>query len=202
MFNRRTWIDTFVVDLTRMANEPMEAILANINVAYEAAVKTYDLSNAEKFVVSGKNKTPMGRKLSWSMVQRSPKSVTLKLYVSKRPVSIKDLFVRPNLSQDTTGANRQPVYVTCRKTVTIAVPKGFIWNGSIFMRLGEEYSEWRWSSRQREYKEKIINAKPFLIKSGADVSPALMLGEVKREVIDAAVEVFSGSIDGTGKNSK
>ena len=120
MFNRRTWIDTFVVDLTRMANEPMEAILANINVAYEAAVKTYDLSNAEKFVVSGKNKTPMGRKLSWSMVQRSPKSVTLKLYVSKRPVSIKDLFVRPNLSQDTTGANRQPVYVTCRKTVTIA----------------------------------------------------------------------------------
>lgn len=189
MFNRRTWIDTFVVDLTRMANEPMEAIFANINMAYEAAVKTYDLSNAEKFVVSGKNKTPMGRKITWSMLRRSPTSVTLKLFVSKKPLSIRDLYVRPSLDHDTTGRNRQPVFVTCRKSKTIEVPDGFIWNGTVFMRTGD-------------WDKPITSAKSFLIKAGADVSPARMLGEVKQEVVEAVLGVFSEAVDNAGKNGK
>lgn len=171
------------LDLSAMANEPIEAVIANTEQAYHAAVDVFDVQSSQTFVSSGRSVAPMGRKIS-----ASKNGVKITLVVSPKPLHINDLDVRPGLSNDTTGANRQRVTVSGRKSTVIEAPRGFIWNGSVFMR--------------RKDSRKIDNAKAFLIKAGADPSPARMLGECAEEVSSAAVAVLSEAIDNAGKNSK
>jgi hypothetical protein len=175
-------LQTLPLDISAMAGEPLERVAAVAGAAYQEAVHAYDAGTSQAFVASGKSVAPMGHR-----VKVSTSGVTLTLAVGTTPLSISSLDVRPGLGVATTGNNRQPVRVTGKKSLTVDVPRGFIWNGGVFMR--------------RENLRKIDNAKPFLIKAGADPSPARMLWESQREVVEAATSIFLGAID-AGKNRK
>lgn len=175
-------LNTLPLDISAMANEPLERVVAVAEAAYQDAVHTFDRETSQAFVASGKSVAPMGHR-----VKVSTSGVTLTLAVSPKSISISELDVQPGLEVDTTGNNRQPVRVTARASKTVEVPRGFVWNGSVFMR--------------RENSRKIDNAKPFLIKAGADPSPAAMLGTTQDAVAAAAVSVFTEAVDGR-KNSE
>lgn len=177
-------LNTLPLDLSRMADEPIEAVIARAEDAVAAAVGVFDTRNAQNFVASGKSNAPMGH-----TIIASKSGVTIRLAVSSRPLSIRDLRVRPGLGSPTTGSRRAAVHVMGRVGKDIEVPRGFIWNGSVFMRDATG--------------RKIANAKTFLIKSGADPSPARMLGEAQDDVAAAALAVLSEAIDGIqGKDNQ
>ena len=169
---------TLPLDLSRMADGPIEAVIARAENAAVAAVDVFDTRSAQNFVTSGKAFAPMGH-----TIKASKSGVTLKLAVSSRALSIKDLRVRPGLGSPTTGSRRTAVHVMGRVGKDIEVPRGFIWNNSVFMR-------------RDATGRKIENAKAFLISSGADPSPARMLGEAQGDVASAALESLSEAIDG------
>lgn len=181
---KKSRLQTLPVDLSRMAGEPVDAVIARAEEAAAASVSVFDTRNAQNFVTSGKASAPMAH-----TVRASDSGVTIRLVVSSRPLSIRDLRVRPGLDSPTTGSRRTAVRVMGRVGREIEVPRGFIWNGSVFMR--------------DAVGRKISNAKSFLIKSGADPSPARMLGESQDDVAAAALAVLSEAVDGVqSKNNQ
>lgn len=177
-------LKTLPLDLSAMAGEPMESIQAHALAAYDSAVEVFDAKSSERYVFAGKLAAPMGKQ-----IRASKKGVTVKLFVAAKPVSLRRLQVRPGLSVPTTGRNRSAVHVAAEKGRDIEVPRGFVWNGGIFMR--------------RENGRKIDSAKSFLVKAGADISPAAVLGRLKGDVIQAATDaLLEGLDDGKGKDSQ
>lgn len=176
-------LKTLPLDISAMAGEPMESIQARVLAAYDSAVEVFDEKSSQLYVFSGKAAAPMGKQ-----IQASQNGVTVKLFVSVKPVSFRYLQVRPGLSVSTTGRNRSAVHVAAKKGRDIEVPRGFIWNGGIFMR--------------RENERKIDSAKAFLVKAGADFSPAAVLGQLKGDVIQAATDALLEGLDGKGKDAQ
>ena len=176
-------LKTLPLDLSAMAGEPMESIQAHALAAYDSAVGAFDVKTSEQYVFSGRGAAPMGKR-----IEMSKDGLTLRLFVSARPVSIHNLQVSPGLSVATTGRNRSTVHVASEKGQDIEVPRGFVWNTGIFQR--------------REGTRKIDSAKPFLVKSGADLSPAAVLGRLKSDVIQAATDMLLEGLDGKGKDTQ
>lgn len=173
------------LDISAMAGEPMESIQAHALAAYDSAVEVFDAKSSERYVFAGKLAAPMGKQ-----IRASKKGVTVRLFVAAKPVSFRHLQVRPGLSVPTTGRNRSAVHVAAEKGRDIEVPRGFVWNGGIFMRREDE-------------PRKIDRAKPFLVKAGADISPAAVLGRLKGDVIQAATDaLLEGLGDGKGKDTQ
>lgn len=162
---------TLPVDLSALAGQPMESIRARIQEARATALSVFDTGAAQRYVASGKLAAPMG-----THVAVSAKGVRIRHGVSSRALSIRDLRVTPGLDRPTTGANRQRVTVEGKRGMEIEVPRGFIWNGTVFMR--------------QPTGRKIAPAKAWLVAAGADPSPAAMLGDCARDVIDAETAVL------------
>lgn len=169
---------TLPLDLSAMAGEPMESIQAHALAAYDSAVEAFDAKSSERYVFAGRDAAPMGKR-----VEASKDGLTLRLLVSARPVSVRNLRVRPGLTVPTTGGNRAAVFAASEKGRDIEVPRGFVWNGGIFQR------------RENEPR-KIDSAKAFLVKAGADFSPAAVLGRLKDDVVKAATDALLGGLDG------
>lgn len=184
---RQKGLKTLPLDISAMAGEPMEAIQAHALAAYDSAVEAFDAKSSERYVFAGKLAAPMGKQ-----IRASKKGVTVKLFVAAKPVSFRHLQVRPGLSVPTTGRNRSAVRVAAEKGRDIEVPRGFIWNGGIFMRTGTRKDKWRG----------VDSAKSFLVKAGADISPAAVLGRLKGDVIQAATDALLEGLDGKGKDSQ
>lgn len=157
------------VDLSVLAGAPIEAIEANVAVATATALSVFDSRTQANYVASGRAVAPMG-----TVVETSKDGVTIRHMVSARPISISDLSVSPSLVVPTTGRDRKRVTVEGKRGRVIEVPRGFIWNFSIFMR--------------RETGRKIDNAKAWLVHAGADPSPAAMLGDAAPDVIAAETD--------------
>lgn len=171
-------LKTLPLDISAMAGEPMESIQAHALAAYDSAVEAFDAKSSEQYVFSGRDAAPMGKR-----VEASKDGLTLRLLVSARPVSARNLRVRPGLTVPTTGSNRAAVFAASETGRDIEVPRGFIWNGGIFQR------------RENEPR-KIDSAKAFLVKAGADLSPAAVLGRLKDDVVKAATDALLGGLDG------
>ncbi len=167
---------TLPVALQQLADAPMESIALRANAAASLGVSVFDAVSAQKFVSSGRLTAPMGTRIT---VTR--KGVTIRQAVSRRALSIRDLHVSPGLDMSTTGANRRRITAEGRRGHVIEVPRGFVWNSTIFMR--------------DETGRKIKPAKGFLIKSGADPSPAAMLGVASKDVIDAETAELLRGLD-------
>jgi hypothetical protein len=169
---------TLPLDLSAMAGEPMESIQAHALAAYDSAVEAFDARCGERYVFAGRGAAPMGKR-----VEASKDGLTLRLLVSARPVSVRNLRVRPGLTVATTGSNRAAVFAASEKGRDVEVPRGFVWNGGIFQR------------RENDPR-KIDSAKAFLVKAGADLSPAAVLGRLKDDVVKAATDALLGGLDG------
>ena len=174
---------TLPVDLRRLADAPIEVIEANAREAAATALSVFDTRSAQGFVASGRLVAPMG-----THVDASRKGITIRHGVSARAISIRDLNVTPPLSQPTTGAMRQRVTVEGRRGNAIEVPRGFIWNGTVFMRDATG--------------RKIAPAKNWLIAAGADPSPAAMLGACGGDVLDAEADRLMRGLDDAGYNGQ
>lgn len=175
---------TLPLDLSAMAGEPMESIQAHALAAYDSAVEVFDAKSSERYVFAGKLAAPMGKQ-----IRTSKKGVTVKLFVAAKPVSFRRLQVRPGLTVPTTGSNRAAVFAASEKGRDVEVPRGFVWDGGIFQR------------RENEPR-KIDSAKAFLVKAGADLSPAAVLGRLKDDVIQAATDALLEGLDGKGKDTQ
>lgn len=167
---------TLPVALQQLADAPMESIALRATAAASLGVSVFDAVSAQKFVSSGRLTAPMGTRIT---VTR--KGVTIRQAVSRRPISIRDLHVSPGLGTPTTGANRRRITAEGWRGRLVDVPRGFVWNNTIFMR--------------DETGRKIKPAKGFLIKSGADPSPAAMLGVASKDVIDAETAELLRGLD-------
>ena len=167
---------TLPIALQQLANAPIEAVSARAQAAASLGVSVFDTISSQKFVSSGRLTAPMGTRIT---VTR--KGVTIRQAVSRRALSIRDLHVSPGLDMSTTGANRHRVTAEGKRGLVIEVPRGFVWNNTIFMR--------------DETGRKIKPAKGFLIKSGADPSPAAMLGVASKDVIDAETAELLRGLD-------
>lgn len=176
-------IQALPLDLQRLADAPMEVIEANVVQAAATALSVFDATSAQKFVSSGKQSAPMG-----THVAISKRGVKIRHGVSSRALSINDLCVTPALTHPTTGADRQRVTVEGRRGREIEVPRGFIWSNTVFMR--------------DKTGRKVAPAKGWLIKAGADPSPAVMLGEAAPDVIAAETEVLMRGLENAGKDGK
>lgn len=172
------------VDISRMADAPMTAVRAHAQEAALAAVSVFDTSSSQKFVASGKDVAPMG-----TIIKVEKDGVTIRHGVSSKPVSIRELSVSPGLGTRTTGNNRQRVTVEGKRGVKVEVPRGFIWNGTIFMRNANGRG--------------IAPAKGWIIRAGGDPSPAAMLGASANDVIDAETNKLLEGLDSyAGDNGK
>lgn len=169
------------VDLQRLADAPMEVVEANVREAASTALSVFDTRSMRGFVSSGRLVAPMG-----THVSMSKKGVTIRHGVSARALSVRDLHVTPALSHPTTGANRQRVTVEGKRGNAVEVPRGFIWNGAIFMR--------------DETGRKVSSAKGWLVAAGADPSPAAMLGACGGDVLDAEADRLMQGLDDAGSN--
>lgn len=157
------------VDLSVLAGAPIEAIEAHVAEATATALSVFDSRTQANYVASGRAVAPMA-----TVVKTSEGGVTIRHMVSARPISISDLAVSPSLVIPTTGRDRKRVTVEGKRGRVIEVPRGFIWNFSVFMR--------------REVGRGIDNAKSWLIRAGADPSPAAMLGDAAPDVIAAETD--------------
>lgn len=174
---------TLPIALQQLANAPMEVIAARAQGAASLGVSVFDAISARKFVSSGRLTAPMGTRITITK-----KGVTIRQAVSRRALSIRDLHVSPGLAMSTTGANRHRVTAEGKRGLVIEVPRGFVWNNTIFMR--------------DQTGRKIASAKNFLIKSGADPSPAAMLGVAAGDVLAAeTAELLRGLDDVKRTNS-
>lgn len=171
------------VDLQRLADAPIEVIQASVSQAVATALSVFDTTAAQKFVSSGKQSAPMG-----THIAISKRGVKIRHGVSARALSISDLRITPALSHPTTGASRQRVTAEGRRGREIEVPRGFIWNGTVFMR--------------NETGRKIAPAKGWLIAAGADPSPAAMLGEAAPDVMAAETDALMRGFDDAGKDGE
>lgn len=171
------------VDLSQMADAPMAAVRAHAQEAALTAVSVFDTRTAEKFVASGKSVAPMG-----TTIKVEDKGVTIRHGVSSKPPSIREFSVTPGLDVPTTGANRQRVTVEGWRGRPIEVPRGFIWNGTIFMRA--------------ETGRGIAPAKDWIIRAGGCPSPAAMLGASANDVISAETAKLLEGLDAYGEDSK
>lgn len=169
-------LQTLPVALQQLADAPMESIALRANAAASLGVSVFDAVSAQKFVSSGRLTAPMGTRITITK-----KGVTIRQMVSRRALSIRDLRVSPGLGTPTTGANRQRVTVEGKRGLVIEVPRGFVWNNTIFMR--------------DQTGRKIAPAKNFLIKSGADPSPAAMLGVAAGDVLAAETAELLRGLD-------
>lgn len=167
---------TLPIALQQLANAPIEAVATRAQAAASLGVSVFDAVSAQKFVSSGRLTAPMGTRIT---VTR--KGVTIRQAVSRRPISIRDLRISPGLDTPTTGANRRRITAEGRRGRVIEIPRGFIWNGTVFMR--------------DETGRKVKPAKGFLVKSGADPSPAAMLGVASKDVIDAETAELLRGLD-------
>lgn len=174
---------TLPVDLQRLADAPMEVVEANVREAASTALSVFDTRSMQGFVASGRLVSPMG-----THVTMSKKGVTIRHGVSARALSVRDLHVTPALSYPTTGAMRQRVTVEGKRGNAVEVPRGFIWNGAIFMR--------------DETGRKIASAKGWLMAAGADPSPAAMLGACGGDVLDAEADRLMRGLDDAGNNGQ
>lgn len=171
------------IDLRELAGEPMESIAARVREATSAGLSVFDVGSAQRYVSSGRLVAPMG-----THVDVSGSGVRIRHGVSSRALSVRDLSVTPGLDRPTTGADRQRVTVEGRRGNAIEVPDGFIWAGSIFMR----------TDRGRSFK----SAKSWLVKSGADPSPARMLGDAANDVMSAEIDILLRGLDDAGTDNK
>ena len=167
---------TLPIALQQLANAPMEVIAARAESAASLGVSVFDTISAQKFVSSGRLTAPMGTRITITN-----KGVTIRQAVSRRALSIRDLRISPGLGTPTTGANRHRVTAEGKRGLVIEVPRGFVWNNTIFMR--------------DQTGRKIASAKNFLIKSGADPSPAAMLGVAAGDVLAAETAELLRGLD-------
>lgn len=175
---------TLPVALQQLANAPMESIALRANGAASLGVSVFDTISAQKFVSSGRLTAPMGTRITITK-----KGVTIRQAVSRRALSIRDLHVSPGLGTPTTGANRRRITAEGKRGLVVEVPRGFVWNNTIFMR--------------DQTGRKITPAKNFLIKSGADPSPAAMLGVAAGDVLAAeTAELLRGLDDAKRTDSE
>ena len=180
---RKKPLQTLPVDLQRLADAPMEALSARVQEATATALSVFDTGAARRFVSSGKAVAPMG-----THVERSKKGIKIRHGVSARAISIRDLIIRPGLDRPTTGANRQRVTAEGRRGREIEVPRGFVWNHTVFMR--------------DETGRKIAPAKNWLIAAGADPSPAAMLGEMAPDALAAETAKLLEGLDDAGADGE
>jgi hypothetical protein len=171
------------VDLSRMAGAPMTAVRAHAQEAALTAVSVFDTRTAEKFVASGKSVAPMG-----TTIKLEDKGVTIRHGVSSKAPSIRAFSVTPGLDVPTTGADKRRVTVEGWRGRPIEVPRGFIWNGTIFMRA--------------ETGRGIAPAKDWIIRAGGCPSPAAMLGASANDVISAETAKLLEGLDAYGKDSE
>lgn len=172
------------MDLSALAEAPVEALKAHVKEAAATALSVFDTGSAQRYVSSGKKVAPMG-----THIEITKKGVRIRHGVSARAISIRDLRVTPGLGHPTTGASRQRVTVDGKRGQEIEVPRGFVWNGSVFMR--------------RETGRKIDNAKNWLVAAGADPSPAAMLGDCGSDVLAAeSAELMRGLDDYRSTNGQ
>lgn len=170
------------IDLRELAGKPIESIAARVREATSAGLSVFDTGSAQRYVSSGRLVAPMG-----THVDVSGSGVRIRHGVSSRALSVRDLSVIPGLDRPTTGADRQRVMVEGRRGNAVEVPDGFIWEGSIFMRTG-----------RRSFK----SAKSWLVKSGADPSPARMLGDAASDVMSAEIDILLRGLNDAGTDNK
>lgn len=175
----RSALKTLPVDLSALAGAPLDAIKSTAYVAAIKGVKAFDAGADAVSVFSGRRDAPMKDR-----VRVTKDGVTIRLHVSPRPVRISALRVSPSLSVSTTGKARRPVKAQgLKEGRVVEIPRGFIWNGSIFMR--------------NEKKRGIVSAKSYLVSAGVEISPALVLGRVADDVTKSVMQALTGAVDGT-----
>ncbi|MEE1348384.1 MAG: hypothetical protein U0K36_10975 [Bacteroidales bacterium] len=190
-YKRWLKVETLPIDLRRLADEPLESLKARVDLAAAAAVSAFDTAAGLSFTFSGKDAAPMNTR-----TRLTESGVSILCVVSGRAVAENFLVVRPDLSRDTTGLNRQPILASGRKGQWVEVPSGFIWNHRIFRSVGWGYT--RIGYYTGEMMTRITSARPWLVNAGADPSPANVLASTKEHVFDAAMTLLLEGIDNAG----
>lgn len=116
---------SFEVQLAAMSEEAIKDVSGRLEEAADAGLVAFD-RYAKNMVTSRPTLKRFTRKNSTGC------SVTF--VASLRWPKIEEIQVRPSLSQDTTGRNRQPITVTGWVGKPVTIPMGFIWQGRLWRR--------------------------------------------------------------------
>lgn len=119
-------------DIKRLEKRVGERLLRRIGPeAARIARKEFDKLVSSKYTLSGKSSFKIRTK-------RTTKAGvhTWGLYASLKRIPLDRFPTRPDISTNTTGANRQPVYFSIKRGVWEYVDRGFIWDGMILRRKG------------------------------------------------------------------
>lgn len=174
------------VDLSALSNASVEALTASLGDAAKAGVYKYDAIT--------KVLTTMRPPMRDVVKVNKGKGGTITLWVSEKHPKEAYITIIPPLSTETTGRNRQPIRAIGWRGKAVEIPRGFIWNGVLYRRIGHPAGEVsksrRWYASDEDSTWHITKARKWLVDNGALPSPAQILAKCATEVAGAVVEAI------------
>lgn len=180
----------YVVNLPEIAvRRGSAALRAGGGQALQNARAKFDALSNQRFTRSGQSVFPMRARMTIGK-----RSVKYTLAVSRKRMPMWKFDVTPDRSIDTTGRNRKPVAFAFRRGEALSLPRGFIWKGAVYRRIGGGGYVTRSGGSHGSGHVTLANKtmrETFSAAQGLhDIAPEV-LDELAKRVTDGMVEVLT-----------